>query len=105
MYYMGEYVNNGYDKGTHIPAIQQLPKLELAAISTSRMESAEKSAREFNAAHAFVDANEYELSQHPDVDMVVVSVKVMEHYDAIKAVVTVGKHVYCFFSAPSMGAI
>jgi predicted dehydrogenase len=80
-------------QGTHIPAIQKLPELELAAVSTSRMESAEKSASEFKAAHAFADANE--LSQHPDVDMVVASVKVAEHYDAVKAVVSAGKHVYC----------
>ncbi|MBW7453444.1 Gfo/Idh/MocA family protein [Paenibacillus sepulcri] len=89
---IGGSINNGWAKGTHIPSIQQLPELELAAVSTSRMESAEESAREFNAAHAFANAND--LSQHSDVDMVVVSVKVVEHYDAVKAAASAGKHVY-----------
>jgi predicted dehydrogenase len=44
---IGGSVNNGWAKGTHIPAVQQLPELELSAVSTTRMESAEKSAREF----------------------------------------------------------
>jgi predicted dehydrogenase len=35
------------------------------------------------------------LSQHPEVDMVVVSINVKEHYNAVKAVVSAGKPVYC----------
>jgi predicted dehydrogenase len=90
---IGGSVNNGWAKTTHIPAVQQLPELELSAVSTSSMESAEKSAREFKADHAFADASE--LSKHPEVDMVVVSINVRDHYDAVKEVVSAGKPVYC----------
>lgn len=90
---IGGSVNNGWAKATHIPAIQQLPNLELSAVCTTQPESAEQSAKEFHAKHAFVSADQ--LSQHPDVDMVVVSVKVHKHYDAVKAAVSAGKAVYC----------
>jgi predicted dehydrogenase len=90
---IGGSVNNGWARTTHIPAVQQLPELELSAVSTSSMESAEKSAREFKADHAFADASE--LSKHPEVDMVVVSINVRDHYDAVKEVVSAGKPVYC----------
>jgi hypothetical protein len=39
--------------------------------------------------------NSNELTQHPDVDMVIVSVKVPGHYDAVVAGLNAGKHVYC----------
>jgi predicted dehydrogenase len=90
---IGGSVNNGWARTTHIPAVQQLPELELSAVSTSSMESAEKSAREFKADHAFADASE--LSKHPEVDMVVVSINVKDHYDAVKEVISAGKPVYC----------
>ena len=90
---IGGSARNGWAKLTHIPAVQQLPGLELSAVCTSHMESAEKSAREFKAPHAFADAND--LANHPEVDMVVVSVKVKGHYDAVKAAVAAGKPVYC----------
>lgn len=90
---IGGSVRNGWAKNTHIPAVQQLPELELSAVSTSHMESAEQSAREFNATHAFASATA--LSQYPEVDAVVVSVKVKDHYDAVKSAVSAGKPVYC----------
>ncbi|WP_240546316.1 Gfo/Idh/MocA family protein [Paenibacillus artemisiicola] len=90
---IGGSINNGWAKGTHVPAIRELPGLTLAAVATSRIESAEASAREFGAAHAFADAGE--LARHPGVDLVVASVKVTEHDEAVKAAIGAGKHVYC----------
>jgi predicted dehydrogenase len=57
------------------------------------MESAEESASQFGVHFAFADSNE--LTRHPDVDMVIVSVKVLGHYDAVMAGLNAGKHVYC----------
>ncbi|WP_252312700.1 hypothetical protein [Sinobaca sp. H24] len=39
---IGGSVNNGWAKGTHIPAIEHLNEMELTAVGTSNMESAEK---------------------------------------------------------------
>ncbi|WP_420820956.1 Gfo/Idh/MocA family protein [Shimazuella alba] len=90
---IGGSANNQWASSTHIPALQQLQKFKIMAIGTTRMESAEKSASLYGASHAFADSNE--LSQHPDVDMVIVSVKVPGHYDAVIAALNAGKSIYC----------
>lgn len=90
---IGGSINNGWAKGTHIPAIEHLDELELTAVGTSNMESAKKSAEAFKATHAFDKVQD--LAQNPDVDMVVVSINVKEHYDAVKAIVPAGKPIYC----------
>jgi predicted dehydrogenase len=90
---IGGSANNQWASSTHIPALQRLPKFKITAIGTTRMESAEKSASQFEVPHAFSDSNE--LARHPDVDMVIVSVKVPGHYNAVMAVLNAGKHVYC----------
>lgn len=90
---IGGSVNNGWARGTHIPAIEHLDNLELTAVGTSNMESARKSAEVFQAAHAFDQVEE--LAQHPDVDLVVISINVKEHYEAVKAAIPAGKPIYC----------
>lgn len=90
---IGASINNGWASGTHIPAIEHLDEFELTAVGTSNMPSAKKSAEAFYADHGF--DNMEELAQHPDVDMVVVSINVKEHYNAVKAVVPAGKPIYC----------
>ncbi|MNO12519.1 1,5-anhydro-D-fructose reductase [compost metagenome] len=90
---IGGSINNGWARGTHMPAIEHLNEFELAAVGTSNMESAKKSAEAFKAAHGF-DKME-DLAEHPDVDMVVVSINVKDHYNAVKAVVPAGKPIYC----------
>ena len=89
---IGGSASNGWAKNTHIPAVQHLPNLELVAVSTSNWDSAFESAREFQAAHAFVGAED--LSRHSDVDLVVVSVKARDHFEAIKAAISANKAVY-----------
>ncbi|MHA6529883.1 Gfo/Idh/MocA family protein [Paenibacillus sp. BAC0078] len=90
---IGGSINNGWASGTHIPAIEHLDEFELTAVATSSIQSAMKSAEAFGANHGF-DKME-ELAQHPEVDMIVVSINVKEHYNAIKAVVSAGKPIYC----------
>ncbi|MGG1662475.1 Gfo/Idh/MocA family protein [Brevibacillus sp. NRS-1366] len=90
---IGGSANNQWASSTHIPALQQLPKFKITAIGTTRMESAEKSASQFGVPLAFADSNE--LTRHPDVDMVIVSVKVPGHYEAVMAGLNAEKHVYC----------
>jgi len=90
---IGGSINNGWARGTHIPAIDHLDELELSAVGTSNLESAKQSAQAFKATHAF--DNMEDLAQHPDVDLVVVSINVKEHYDAVRAIAPVGKPIYC----------
>ncbi|CAM3542673.1 MULTISPECIES: Gfo/Idh/MocA family protein [Saccharibacillus] len=90
---IGGSINNGWARGTHIPALQQLEEYELTAVGTSRMESALQSAEAFGAAHAFDRAAD--LAGHPDVDLAVVSINVKEHHAAVRAIVPAGKPIYC----------
>ena len=77
----------------HIPALQLLPEFELIAVSTTKMSSAKEAAEKFGAKYAF--DNEYDLVNHPDVNLVVVAVKVPYHYRLVKAAIDAGKMIYC----------
>jgi predicted dehydrogenase len=62
-------------------------------VATTRAESAEAARHRFGATHAFTDAAS--LAAHPDVDLVVVTVKVPAHVDLVRTALDAGKHVYC----------
>jgi predicted dehydrogenase len=90
---IGGSLNNQWASKTHIPALQKSGKHRITAIATSNMESALKSAAAVEAP--FACTSHRELSENPEVDMVIVSVKVPHHYEAVKAAIAAGKHIYC----------
>jgi predicted dehydrogenase len=77
---------------TIVPGVRALPDYKLVACSTTRMETASACAKEFDIPHAF--DNHKALVNHPDVDLVVVSVKVPHHFELTTAAIESGKHVY-----------
>ena len=77
----------------HIPAIQASADFTLTAVATTRTESARAARDRFGARHAFTDP--VSLARHPDVDLVVVNVKVSAHAELVTAALDAGKHVYC----------
>src|SRR3989442_10419738 len=76
----------------HIPALSSLPQCSLAAVSTRRQESADAAARAYGIEHAF--DNHQALVSHPEVDLVVISVKVPHHLELASAAIAAGKSVY-----------
>ncbi|MCK7624327.1 Gfo/Idh/MocA family oxidoreductase [Streptomyces sp. RS10V-4] len=90
---IGANPDRGWAARAHIPALAALPDYALTAVATSRPESARAAARAFGAAHAFTDAGR--LAAHPEVDLVVVTVKVPAHAELVGAALAAGKHVYC----------
>jgi predicted dehydrogenase len=76
----------------HLPALAHLPELTVTAVATTRQDSAKAAADRFGVPHAFANADE--LAAHPEVDLVVVSVKVPAHAAAIRSALEAGKHVY-----------
>src|SRR5271169_6555787 len=90
---VGASPNRGFASIAHIPALQALAGYEIAAVCTTRQESAEAAARYFGIPMAFSDPEK--LAQHPEVDLVTVSVKVPDHYRPVMAAIEAGKHVYC----------
>lgn len=79
---------------SHLPALRLLAdEFEIFGVANSSYESSKKAAEAFDIPHAF--QNTKELIQSPDVDLVVITVKVPYHFDLVKAALEAGKHVYC----------
>jgi len=80
-------------KTGHIPVLQALKDdYEIVAVTSRKMETAEQYAADLNICNAFDD--EQALISHPDVDMVLITAPVPEHYRLVKAVIEAGKDVY-----------
>jgi predicted dehydrogenase len=77
----------------HIPALKLLDGFELVAVSTTNQASAQEAAIKFGFKHAF--DNEHDLVSCPEVDLVVISVKVPHHYRLAKTAIEGGKMLYC----------
>jgi predicted dehydrogenase len=90
---VGANVHRGWAPRAHVPALKALPEFELKAVSTTRRESADEAAKTFGADLAF-DNNEA-MFQHPDVDLITVSVKVPSHHAAVMGALKAKKNVYC----------
>ncbi|MFB7272890.1 Gfo/Idh/MocA family protein [Streptomyces sp. NPDC056244] len=82
---------SGWASIAHVPAIAASPDFELRAVSTTRRSSAEAAAARYGVPGY---DNHRELLAHPGVDLVVVSVKVPEHFELISAAIEAGKAVY-----------
>ena len=84
---------SGWGANAHVPALRALPEYELLAVCTAHAETAKASAEKFGAPLAF-DNFEAMLAQ-PDIDLVVVSVRVPGHYDLVMQALEAGKNVFC----------
>ncbi len=90
---IGASTDRGWAKESHIPAIQGLAGLELAAVATNSQETAELAAKAFGAKSAYGDAAD--LLRDPAIDLVAVVVKVPAHRELVLGALAAGKHVYC----------
>ncbi|WP_405623731.1 Gfo/Idh/MocA family protein [Streptomyces sp. NBC_00076] len=81
---------SGWAGASHLPALAALAGFEVTAVATTSQASADKAAAH-GVPLAFDDAGT--LAAHPDVDLVVVSVKASEHAKVIRAALEAGKHV------------
>ncbi|GAA4471599.1 Gfo/Idh/MocA family protein [Phytohabitans houttuyneae] len=88
---VGASAARGWAAAAHVPAVAALEGYELVAVATTREASARAAAEAFGARHAFTSAAA--LAAHPDVDLVVVSVKAPDHVPAVRAALDAGKHV------------
>jgi predicted dehydrogenase len=81
----------GWACASHLPALAGLAGFEVTAVSTTSQAGADKVAAAYGVPLAFADAGR--LAAHPDVDLVVVSVRASGHAKAIRAALQAGKHV------------
>ncbi len=75
----------------HVPALQALPEFDLRAVCATRPETARASQRAYGVPLAFHDHRE--LVAHPEIDVVVIAVRVPHHAELTHAAIAAGKHV------------
>ena len=84
---------SGWGANAHVPALKALPHYELKAICTSHEDTAKASAAAFGAERAFSRFSD--MATHPEVDLIVVCVRVPGHRDLVMAGLQAGKPVFC----------
>ena len=89
---IGASAERGWAKVSHVPAVQGLAGLELAAVATNSPKSADAAAKAFGV-RGYSDAKE--LFRDPAIDIVTVAVNVPGHRDLVHGAVEAGKHLYC----------
>ena len=90
---IGANKDRGWARLSHVPAVQQLRGLELAAVATGSQETADAAAQAFGAAKAYGDAEA--LINDPEIDLVAIAVKVPDHRKLVLSALKAGKHLYC----------
>lgn len=91
---IGLSTSRGWAGTAHLPALRALPdRFEVRASCASSPESGAAGAEKHGVPAAC--AGPEELAAHPDVDLVVVTVKVPEHERLVAAAVAEGKAVLC----------
>ena len=89
---IGANVRYGWGTRAHIPALAALPEFDVVAVATTRMETARETADRHGIPNAFDSAQA--LVEHPDVELVLVCVRVPSHHALTSAALRAGKHVF-----------
>lgn len=89
---IGANAERGWARESHVPAVQHLDGLELAAVANKGQAAAEAAATAFGAAKAY--GNAVELIQDPEIDLVTIATTLPTHKDLIRLALAAGKHVY-----------
>src|SRR5213075_2625103 len=90
---IGVSPDRGWAATAHIPALLALPNYEVRALSAHSAESASAVGEVFGVSAVFSDHEQ--LVIQPDIDVVVVTVKVPHHRELVSAALAAGKAVYC----------
>src|SRR5215510_6026794 len=84
---------SGWGANAHVPALKALPGYELKAVCTAHEDTARASAAAFGVERAFHTFSD--MAAHPEVDLIVVCVRVPGHRDLVMAGLQAGKPVCC----------
>jgi predicted dehydrogenase len=84
---------SGWGANAHVPALRVLPGYELRAVCTSHEDTAKASAAAFGAGRAFHRFGD--MAADPEIDLIVVCVRVPGHRELVLAGLQAGKAVFC----------
>jgi predicted dehydrogenase len=90
---VGADTNASWAKVSHVPAINGLPGLKLAAVATRDEQTAREAAEAFGADQWFSDP--FAMIRDDRIDFITIAVKVPAHRDLVLAALRAGKAVYC----------
>src|SRR3984957_11831872 len=91
---VGVGARRGWATSAHVPALRALSDdFELVGVANTRLASAESAAAAFGLPRAFESAAA--LIASPDIDVVIVTVKVPHHREIVTAALQNRKSVYC----------
>ena len=91
---VGLKAERGWANAAHIPALRALSDdIEVVGVANTNRASAEAAVNAFGLGRAYDSVDT--LVASPDVDVVVVTVKVPHHLDLVTKILEAGKNVYC----------
>jgi predicted dehydrogenase len=90
---VGANANASWAKLSHVPAINAIPGLKLAAVVTRNEQSAREAAEVFGAERWFSDP--FAMIRDDLIDVITISIKVPAHRELVLAALDAGKAVYC----------
>src|SRR4030088_2200132 len=90
---VGAAAKSGWAKMSHVPAINDLPGLRLAAVATRNKQRAREAAQALGADRWYRDP--FAMICDDQIDIVTVSVDVPAHRELVLAALRAGKAVYC----------
>jgi len=86
---VGASPNKSWAVVSHVPAINDLPSLKLAAVATSNKQSAREAAEAFGADRWFSDP--LTMIRDDRIDLITISVRVPAHRELVLAALEAGK--------------
>ena len=89
---IGASAEGGWAREGHVPAVQGLSGLELAAVATNSRRTADAAAAAFGVSAGY--ASGMELIRAGGIDLVTVATRVPDHRDLVLAAIDAGLHVY-----------
>ena len=89
---IGANARGGWAADSHVPAVQGLDGLELAAVATNTQETADEAAQAFRVSKAYAGGDA--LIADPDIDVVTIATRVPDHCKLVLSAVAAGKSVY-----------
>ena len=90
---VGTSPHGGWARESHVPALQALPGMQLAAVAGRTQATADEASRAFGVPKAYGDFEA--MCRDPAIDVITVAATLPSHRELLLPALAAGKHVYC----------